>query len=83
MRRTHCTISTILLTPETNKFDCGLNLHEKTKLECPRNSTNASPVSALHSRNDLSSLAVTMYEDVGDHVTSGLEGIVVCCVEVR
>ena len=50
-------------------------MHEKTKLECPRNSTNASPVSALHSRNDLSSLAVTMYEDVGDHVTSVLSEI--------
>lgn len=71
-RRQHNSCIATVLTPETNKFDCGLNLHENTKLACPRNSTNASPVSALHNRNVLSSLAVTMYDAVGDHVTSRL-----------
>ena len=60
----------MLLTPDTSEFDCGLNLHENTKLVCPRNSTKASPVSALHKRNVLSSLAVAIYEPVGDHATS-------------
>ena len=59
------------LTPETSKFDCGLKRHENTKLVCPLNSTNASPVSALHSLRVLSSLAVAMYDAVGDHATSG------------
>jgi hypothetical protein len=60
----------ISLTPETSKFDWGLNLQEKTKLVWPLNSTNASPVSALHNRRVLSSLAVAMYDAVGDHDTS-------------
>ena len=56
--------------PDTSKLLWGLNRQEKTKLVCPLNSTNASPVSALHRRNVLSSLAVAMYEAVGDQATS-------------
>ena len=63
--------ATKTLTPETSKFDCGLKRHENTKLVWPLNSTNASPVSALQSLRVLSSLAVAMYDAVGDHATSG------------
>jgi hypothetical protein len=67
----HCRSRAKALTPETSKFDCGLKRQEKTKLVWPLNSTNASPVSALQSLRVLSSLAVAMYDAVGDHATSG------------
>mmetsp|Transcript_7489 Transcript_7489/g.21881 ORF Transcript_7489/g.21881 Transcript_7489/m.21881 type:complete len:402 (+) Transcript_7489:48-1253(+) len=57
--------------PDANKFDCGLNSVQKTKLSCPRNSIKASSVCASHRRSVLSSLAVaTNGSELLDHATS-------------